>query len=265
MTVCDELDESGRPCRRLRFFSRARGDQYVSGHIQSEMALIDGLVSPSPLLMPYCKVTIACLSLCRQLTRVLILGNGAGSLSSFIATSWPHVQVMGVERDTRVAGLARKFFRADDFGVNVIISNALDYMRDSDSGQFSVIIVDINADSESDIDAPSIIFLQEPVLSELRRILDRNGVLLIDLLLAESISAQGEAHWLRTIRATLRVVFPFVEICSWSRSDNFILCCSLNPLPSRSEFPLNLSRWLINQPATVQQQLQHCQFILIDE
>ena len=74
--------------------------------------------------------------------RVLFLGFGAGSAARVVRSLHPDAELVGVERDAAVLRLARRHFGIDKLGVELIVEDALAYLR-RERRRFDLIIEDV--------------------------------------------------------------------------------------------------------------------------
>jgi spermidine synthase len=65
----------------------------------------------------------------RRRRRVLLLGLAAGSVARAVRALDPGAEIVGVELDPEVVRLARRHFHLDDLGVEVVLADALEYLR----------------------------------------------------------------------------------------------------------------------------------------
>jgi precorrin-6B methylase 2 len=74
--------------------------------------------------------------------RVLVLGLAAGSVARAVRALDPDAAIVGVERDREVLRLARRHFDLDRLGVELVVGDALEYLR-SERRRFDLIIEDL--------------------------------------------------------------------------------------------------------------------------
>jgi hypothetical protein len=132
LLVSDEKSKDGKRVRRLRFFQPDDGDDaaVVSDHVQTEMMLHrNNDVDCCCLRQPYHSLMVAALSCPAEPSplrgrRALMLGHGAGALSSFLK----HVlcaEVTAVDSDAAVVAVGQQHF--GDFA-NVHVCDAVDFV-----------------------------------------------------------------------------------------------------------------------------------------
>jgi len=78
----------------------------------------------------------------RKRRRVLLLGLAAGSVARAIRTLDPAAEIVGVEIDRRVLRLARRHFGLAQLGVEVVVDDALAYLR-RERRTFDLIVEDL--------------------------------------------------------------------------------------------------------------------------
>eukprot|EP00929_Paragymnodinium_shiwhaense_P023654 TRINITY_DN14766_c0_g1_i1.p1 TRINITY_DN14766_c0_g1~~TRINITY_DN14766_c0_g1_i1.p1 ORF type:complete len:300 (-),score=54.77 TRINITY_DN14766_c0_g1_i1:348-1247(-) len=74
--------------------------------------------------------------------RILILGLGGGSVARILRELAPQATIVGVEFDPAVVEAARDHFNLDDLGVDVVIGDALQYLKEG-HGLFDFIVDDV--------------------------------------------------------------------------------------------------------------------------
>lgn len=109
----------------------------------------------------------------RDIENVLILGFGAGSVASLLTEKYGvECEITGIEKDSVVIHLARKYFNISRFkNLQIISVDAYDYVQ-THSKKFDVIVVDIYVDEQ----VPKC-FHEKRFLKQLDRLLQHNGVL----------------------------------------------------------------------------------------
>jgi spermidine synthase len=74
--------------------------------------------------------------------RVLLLGLAAGSVGRAVRVLDPDAEIVGVERDREVLRLARRHFGLDDLGIQLVVGDALEYLR-REHRSFDLIVEDL--------------------------------------------------------------------------------------------------------------------------
>jgi hypothetical protein len=74
--------------------------------------------------------------------RVLLLGLAAGSVGRAVRALDPDAAIVGVERDREVLRLARRHFDLDRLGVELVVGDALEYLR-RERRRFDLIVEDL--------------------------------------------------------------------------------------------------------------------------
>lgn len=72
----------------------------------------------------------------------LILGLGGGTVASLIKKYWPEANTKGIDIDPVMIELGKKYLGLDKLGVEIIIGDALQELKNS-KGTFDLIIVDL--------------------------------------------------------------------------------------------------------------------------
>jgi spermidine synthase len=74
--------------------------------------------------------------------RVLLLGLGGGSVAHAVRGLDPQAELVGVEWDEAVQGLARRHFGIGDLGMEIVVDDALRYLR-RERRRFDLIVEDL--------------------------------------------------------------------------------------------------------------------------
>jgi spermidine synthase len=74
--------------------------------------------------------------------RVLLLGLAAGSVGRAVRALDPEAEIVGVELDREVVRLARRHFDLDRLGIELVLGDALDYLR-RERRRFDLIVEDL--------------------------------------------------------------------------------------------------------------------------
>jgi spermidine synthase len=74
--------------------------------------------------------------------RVLLLGLAAGSVGRAVRALDPGAEIVGVELDREVVRLARRHFDLDRLGIELVLGDALDYLR-RERRRFDLIVEDL--------------------------------------------------------------------------------------------------------------------------
>jgi predicted membrane-bound spermidine synthase len=78
----------------------------------------------------------------RRRRQVLLLGLGAGSVAQAVRALDPDARIVGVELDPGVVRLARRHFGLDRLGVELVIGDALEFLK-RDRQRFDLIVEDL--------------------------------------------------------------------------------------------------------------------------
>ena len=134
---------------------------------------------------------------------VLILGVGAGTISSLMKALYPDVKIFGVDIDKKVIDVGKKYFGMQcDF---IVVSDSLDFIR-STKGKFSAAVVDVFSDAKIPQD-----FFSEAVWEELSDKVDKGVVVnTISLFQADDM------------KETAKKFFSFGYVIKSPESSNYI-------------------------------------------
>ncbi len=138
--------------------------------------------------------------------RLLILGLGGGAAAHWLRELAPRAEIIGVERDHEVADAARRYFGVDRLRVDVVVADALQFLR-QERRRFDLIIEDVFVGPNRSIRKPP--WLPEPGLELVWRRLAPGGLL-----------ACNTIHEGPTLSQALRRRGPVVEIAVtgyWNR------------------------------------------------
>lgn len=79
-------------------------------------------------------------------TKCLILGLGAGSAANLVRKYWPRAKITGVEIDTAMVELGKKYLKLGDAGAEIVIKDAYDFLTARNSfpeRKYDLILVDL--------------------------------------------------------------------------------------------------------------------------
>lgn len=138
--------------------------------------------------------------------RLLILGLGGGAAAHWLRELAPGAEIVGVELDPDVAAAARRDFGMDRLGVDVVLGDALAFLR-RERRRFDLVIEDVFVGPSRSIRKPP--WLPEPGLELALRRLGAGGLL-----------ACNTIHEAPQLSRALRRRGPVVEIAVaryWNR------------------------------------------------
>jgi spermidine synthase len=115
----------------------------------------------------------------RRRSRVLILGLGGGSAARIVRAIAPESKIVGVEFDPAVVQAAREHLDLDDLGVEVVVADALPFLR-RDEGRYDAIFEDVFVGVGAHVHKPG--WLPRPGLELAKRRLAPGGVLVSNTL-----------------------------------------------------------------------------------
>ena len=130
-----------------------------------------------------------------EFENVLILGFGAGSVASILTEEYGmKCKIIGIEKDSVVIDLAKKYFNIDRFkNLELVHESAYTYVQHIDR-KFDLIIMDVFVDET----VPKM-FHEENFLQHLNRILSNNGVLFYNFMnLIHKIIWRPRTAWFKS-------------------------------------------------------------------
>jgi SAM-dependent methyltransferase len=151
---------------------------------------------------------------------VLILGLGGGTVARLVRALSPEAVIVGVERDPDVVRAARRDFGLDSLGVEVVIDDALSYLRRS-GPRFDLISEDIYVGNARSGRKPDWV-LEEGVPIAARRL--RQGGIFVSNTIDDT----------RRTTRVLRGLFRWLVAMRHDEYDNTILAASQRPLSGRT-------------------------------
>jgi spermidine synthase len=147
----------------------------------------DALAAPLLLLPP------------RRRRSVLLLGLGGGSAARLVRVLAPDARIVGVEIDPEVVRVARRWFDLDALDLEVVVSDALPYLREAARGTHDAVIEDIFVGRGRAVRKPEWL-LSEGLTLAARRVA-RGGLLISNALdEAASVSRALAARFPQTLR-----------------------------------------------------------------
>ncbi len=105
-----------------------------------------------------------------QINEVLILGFGAGSIAEIIASYKPKCAITGVEIDSKVIELGKKYFGNEQLKNNEIICSSADVFVKNTDKKFDLIIIDAFIDMKVPDELETLEFLKN-----INKNLNKNG------------------------------------------------------------------------------------------
>lgn len=139
--------------------------------------------------------------------RVLLLGLGGGSVARVLRSIEPGVHIVGVEYNADVVSASRKHLDLDALGVEVIVDDALAYLR-REHGRFDAVIEDVFVGPTRTVRKPE--WLPSPGLDLAARRLRRGGLLVSNTIHETSAIA-------RHLRAGRGTVVELAVTGYWNR------------------------------------------------
>jgi spermidine synthase len=138
----------------------------------------------------------------RRRRRVLILGLGGGSAARIVRAIAPEAEIVGVELDPAVLNAAREHLDLDELGVEVVLADALEFLRDDtrdDKGRYDAILEDVFVGEGDAVHKPG--WLPEPGLVLARERLAPGGVLVTNTLDEAPVVARALCGLFRSVLA----------------------------------------------------------------
>ncbi|KAE8610734.1 hypothetical protein XENTR_v10012226 [Xenopus tropicalis] len=178
-------------------------------------AMISGLAMlPNSGILPECK------------TSVLLIGLGGGSLSLFIHDYFPGSRVEVVEIDPSVLDVACNWFSfCQDDRMKVQLADGLVHINSlADSGEacYDVIMFDVDSkDPSVGMSCPPPAFVEKIFLQNVHKILNPNGVFILNLVCRDAVLR------LKVLNV-LREIFPLIYAQKIDEEVNEILFCCAN-------------------------------------
>ncbi len=114
---------------------------------------------------------------CKRRPRILFLGFGAGSAARVVRSLAAGAELVGVEREANVLRLARRHFGVDRLGVELIVDDALAYLR-RERRCFDLILEDVFIGTARTLHKPDWLFDEGYALIRAR--LGPGGVLAVN-------------------------------------------------------------------------------------
>ena len=75
----------------------------------------------------------------KDITKILVLGLGAGTLAKLLRRKYPNSKIAGVEIDPLMIELGKKYFKLEDFKININVKDVINFKID----KYDLIIVDL--------------------------------------------------------------------------------------------------------------------------
>lgn len=106
--------------------------------------------------------------------RVLILGLGGGTIAKLLTNKFGPIAIDGVEIDSLMVELGKKFLDFNEKNVNVIVEDALRYL-DKSRYKYEMVVVDLFAHGDVAVGAESEEFFQK-----VKQVVSKNGIVVIN-------------------------------------------------------------------------------------
>ncbi|SBT31744.1 S-adenosyl-L-methionine-dependent methyltransferase, putative [Plasmodium ovale wallikeri] len=173
-----------------------------------------------------------------KFVNICILGGGTNVLSNVMKTVFPNLYLHFdvVEIDETVKKFYSLFcneemLTSEKQVTNYVIMDSYDYIKDSQKNEFyDIIFLDINNSQNSYIKindqklyltCPHIKFLKEEIINNMKHILKKSGILVINLLTRDTNARKYVHHFFKSLFRSV------VSILSTNKEINEVLICSL--------------------------------------
>ena len=150
---------------------------------------------------------------------VLLLGLGGGSAARIVRAVAPEALIVGVELDREVVGLARRWFDLDALELELVVDDALDFLRHEER-LFDVVLEDVFVGHGDDVHKPR--WIPHPG-HELAAARVRPGGLLVSNTLDEA----------PVVARALRALFPSLVRIEIEDYDNLVFVAGPETLDAR--------------------------------
>nr|SVE76276.1 EOG090X02SD [Daphnia longispina] len=234
--VVEEVEEEddGKPIilRRLIFLSNPNV-------IQSEARMKNGKVDLKYLACQHHLVMVEELRQnidCQNpgLKSILVLGLGGGALCTYLHQTYPQFKVDGVEIDSTMLDLARKYFGfKPSENLRPHIADGLSFVRDvaasESSERYDCVMLDVDCKDRSlGISCPPPTFLEPNFIQSVKQCLNPHGIFFMNLV------CRDEARR-NSVTEMLRESFTSVQVKKIKGEINEIITCHVStPTPSKS-------------------------------
>lgn len=106
---------------------------------------VGGLTQSGGIIRNIWDKTLKKVSTKNQVEKVLVLGLGGGSIIKVIRKYWPKAKITAIDIDAVMVRLGKKYLNMDDYGVDVKIADAFEYLKKETSKKtkFDLICVDL--------------------------------------------------------------------------------------------------------------------------
>ena len=112
----------------------------------------------------------------RQASSILILGLGCGTAAKVFSQKWPKAEIIGVEIDSEIIRLGKKYFGLDKIpNLKIVCGDAIDWVKKNAKGTFDLVIVDLYLGEKIPQESESLNFLRN-----LRNLLNKNGMVIFN-------------------------------------------------------------------------------------
>lgn len=120
-----------------------------------------------------------------SIKRVLVLGVGGGAVINQIMSLLSPDEIVGIELDPVHIYIARRFFKVENSGINLIENDAIEWLKQYNGSPFDMIIEDLF--SEEKKEPKRVIEADHDWMQRLKRNLTPNGILVMNFVSKEEL------------------------------------------------------------------------------
>lgn len=119
---------------------------------------------------------------------LVVIGLGGGGLCSFLHKFLPNINILGIDNDEDMLKIATNwfYFQQND-KLQAKIQDGLDFLKESTPESFSAVLFDVDSkDTQIGMSCPPKHFLEPTVLDNIRKVLTKNGLFVLNIVLRDS-------------------------------------------------------------------------------
>lgn len=178
--------------------SQYNGEIIVSSVFGQKSISVENLTQSGPIVFGLWSFAISQIS---NINSCLILGVGGGSVIKVLRKKFPNAKITGVEIDSKMVDIGKKYFNLDKYNTKIIIEDAFKFIQ-KNKKQYDLICIDLLVGRNAPSKLSSIEFFRN-----IKKILNNKGTVIINQL---RLKGQVEDNNLIKI---LNRIFEKVEIC----------------------------------------------------
>jgi len=114
-----------------------------------------------------------------EVKNCLILGLGGGTSARLVHANWKEAKIIGVDIDSVIVDLGRKYLRLDESNVKIQIGDALKFVENSKE-KFDLILVDLYVGDKFPVE-----FEREEFVKKIKKITNKNGIVVFNRVLGK--------------------------------------------------------------------------------